>query len=47
MDRTTQKHIFGFDKGYIWVVKHSISKLEDERNNIKEELSQITPNERK
>ena len=30
MDRTTQKHIFGFDKGYIWVVKHSISKLEDE-----------------
>ena len=30
MDRTTQKHIIGFDKGYIWVVKHSISEVEDE-----------------
>lgn len=29
MDLTTQKHIFGFDKGYIWLVENSLYAEED------------------
>lgn len=33
MDLTTQKHIFGFDKGYIWLVENSIHLADDEELN--------------
>ena len=29
MDLTTQKHVFGFDKGYIWLVENSLYAEED------------------
>lgn len=29
MDLTTQKHVFGFDKGYIWLVENSLYTEED------------------